>query len=301
MQQIVTIDIGGTHVRFALAGIGANSVISLGEPTTFLTADYPSLERAWAAFGVRLGQALPHAVAISFAGPVHGEVLKLTNSSWLIRPATAGASLGVETATLINDFAAVGHAIAHVGSEHFRHVCGPGIALPERGTISIVGPGTGLGVAHVLRTASGYHVNETEGGHADFSPLDAVEDRIVATLRARYRRVSAERLASGPGLKNIYDVIARRDPLRKSYDDDLLWAAALDGSDTFASLALDRFCLCLGAVAGDIALAQGGKGVVMPAAWVFTWRTGWHSRASRCASPPRAGSRHSCLPFRSRC
>lgn len=263
MKQIVTIDIGGTHVRFALAGISGRSVSSLGEATTFLTAEYPSLRQAWAAYGEKRGSPLPDAVAISFAGPVHGEVLKLTNSSWIIRPADAGASLGVATSTLVNDFAAVGHAVAHVGPEQFKHVCGPNVDLPSVGTISIIGPGTGLGVANVLRTPDGYHVNETEGGHVDFAPLDAVEDRIAGALRARFRRVSAERVASGPGLRNIYDVIAKGYEDRKGYDDDTLWAAALDGSDSLAQVALDRFCLSLGAVAGDVTLTQGGVGVVI--------------------------------------
>lgn len=263
MKDIVAIDIGGTHARFAIARIDGDSVASLGEATTFQTADFPSLAQAWAAFERQCGQPLPKAVAISFAGPVHGKVLKLTNSGWLIRPAEAGPTLGIETQTLINDFAAVGHAIAHVGPEHLRHVCGPDTPLPDEGTISIIGPGTGLGVAHVLLTDDGYHVNETEGGHMDFSPLDAVEDRIVEALRGKFRRVSAERIAAGPGLRNIYDVIGADDPRRRSYDDDALWLAALGGRDELAGIALDRFCLSLGAVAGDVALVQGGSGVVI--------------------------------------
>lgn len=37
----------------------------------------------------------------------------------------------------------------------------------------------------------------------------------------------------------------------------------MGGNDTLAAAALDRFCLSLGAVVGDIALAQGGSGVVI--------------------------------------
>ncbi len=263
MKDIVTIDIGGTHVRFAIAQIDGRRVASLGEATTFQTADFPSLAEAWKAYGESLGTALPKAVAISFAGPVHGEVLKLTNNGWLIRPADAGASLGVESGTLINDFAAVGHAIANVAPDQLGHVCGPDVALPETGTISIIGPGTGLGVAHVLRLPGSYHVNETEGGHMDFSPLDALEDRIVAELRRKFRRVSAERMASGPALRSIYEVIAGDKGQHAYKDDDALWSAALEGSDELAVVALERFCLCLGAITGDIALAQGGSGVVI--------------------------------------
>lgn len=264
MTEIATIDIGGTHVRFALATIINSSVASLGDALTLETRDYENLQRAWVNFETWLGRALPRAVAISFAGPLHGEVLKLTNSPWVIRPAMIPETLGVESWTLVNDFGAVGHAVAHVGPEHLVHLCGPTTSLPAEGVISIIGPGTGLGVAHVLRHEHGYHVSETEGGHVNFAPLDSLEDRIVAAMRDRYRRVSAERIVSGPGLRNIYDVLRELEPGKHaSYGDADLWSAAIDRTDSLPVAALDRFCLCLGAVAGDIALAQGGAGVVI--------------------------------------
>ncbi len=263
MKRVVTIDIGGTHARFAIAEIAGGAVASLGEATILLTDDYPSLESAWSAFADRLGRPLPDAVGISCAGPVRGDVLKLTNSSWIIRPASVAGSLGVGTVTIVNDFAAVGHAVANVGADRFVHVCGPNVDLPSLGTISIIGPRTGLGVAHVLRRGGSYHVNETEGGHMDFAPQDAVEDGIAELLRQRFGHVSAERVVAGPGLRNIYDAVAAGSEGRQDHDDDTLWAAALDGSERLAQVALDRFCLSLGAVAGDVALTQGGSGVVI--------------------------------------
>lgn len=264
-MHIVAVDIGGTNVRFADAVVERGHVRSLGEAVTFKTGAFPSLERAWQAYGETLDHPLPKGVAISFAGPVHGDVLKLTNSPWVIRPALVKQALGVDRITLINDFAAVGHTVAHVAPEHLRHICGPDRPLPELGTISIVGPGTGLGVAHVLRQDGGaYHVAETEGGHVEFAPLDALEDMIAQSLRSRFGRVSAERIVSGLGLNNLYDVLFEResDPGRRHRDDEL-WIAALAGDDRIAVAALERFCLSLGAVAGDIALAQGGAAVVI--------------------------------------
>jgi glucokinase len=48
-----------------------------------------------------------------------------------------------------------------------------------------------------------------------------------------------------------------------SRDDKTIWQEALEGTDSIALAALDRFCLALGAVAGDLALAHGAKGVVI--------------------------------------
>ncbi len=238
--------------------------MSLGEPITLKTADHASFQLAWQEFGRRAGIELPNELAIAFAGPVGGEVLKLTNNPWVIRPYLMKERLGVDRFTIVNDFGAVAHAVATLGEEHFQHLCGPDQALPAEGVISVVGPGTGLGVAALLRKRDHYDVIETEGGHVDFAPLDSLEDKILKQLRRHFRRVSVERVASGQGLWNLYEAlgaIEKRDLV--FHDDKELWPAALEGSDGLAAAALDRLCLSLGAVAGDMALAQGASAVVI--------------------------------------
>ena len=265
MRTIASADIGGTHARFALARIDGGRVASLGEPVTLKTAEYASFERAWEEFGRRIDQPLPNELAIAFAGPVDGQLLKLTNNPWIIRPALLSGRLGLDRFTVVNDFGAVAFAVATIEEAAYHHVCGPDVKLPNEGVISIVGPGTGLGVAALLRHADGsYDPIESEGGHVDFAPLDAIEDRVLVELRRSFRRVSVERLASGRGLVNIYEALGAIEnrPLGIR-DDKALWTAALDGSDSLAAAALDRLCLILGAVTGDIALAQGAKAVVI--------------------------------------
>ncbi|WP_068076788.1 glucokinase [Novosphingobium lentum] len=263
-MQLVAVDIGGTHARFALAEVEAGRVVDLGEATTLKTADHASFQLAWEEFGRLSGGKLPEAAGIAIAAPVVGDVIKMTNNPWIIRPALVEEKLGVSRHVLINDFAAVGHAVAQAGPEHFLHLCGPEADLPGAGTISIVGPGTGLGVAHIWRGNGGYHVQSTEGGHIDFAPLDGIEDAILARLRHRYRRVSAERVVSGPGIVDIYETLASIEgrPFTQRNDREL-WTLGASGEDSLAAAAVDRFCLSLGSVAGDIALAQGGTALVM--------------------------------------
>ena len=264
MRQIAVADVGGTHARFALADIESGTVVSLGEPETLKTAEYASFQTAWEEFGRRKQIDLPKELAIAFAGPVGGEMLKLTNNPWVIRPALIYERLGVDRYTIVNDFGAVGYAVATLGDEHFRHLCGPETALPAEGVISIVGPGTGLGVAALLKRAGRYEVMETEGGHVDFAPLDSLEDKILTQLRRNFRRVSVERVAAGQGLWNLYEALGAIEGRNLTFHDDKeLWAAALVGSDSLANAALDRLCLSLGAVAGDLALAQGANAVVI--------------------------------------
>jgi len=264
LTEIVAVDIGGTHARFAIARVQGGRVAHLDDEVTLKTAEHASLQTAWEDFGRRLGRPLPPAAAIAIAGPIQGEVLKLTNNPWVIRPALIPSKLGAERYSLVNDFGAVAHAVAQLDDDRFTHLCGPNVPLPSNGVVSIVGPGTGLGVAQLLRRNGHYHVIETEGGHIDFAPLDSLEDRILAHLRKHFRRVSVERIVSGQGLPNIYEALAAiEDRTIQIRDEKALWQAAMDGKDSLAAAAFDRFCLSLGAVAGDIALAQGATGVVI--------------------------------------
>lgn len=264
MKRIAVADVGGTHARFALADIDGGRVVSLGESVKLQTADHASFQLAWQEFGRRKNIELPHELALSFAGPVGGPVLKLTNNPWVIRPSLMKERLGVERFTIVNDFGAVGYAVATLPDEHFRHLCGPKRPIPESGIVSIIGPGTGLGVAALLKRSGSYDVIETEGGHVDFAPLDNLEDQILTELRRNFRRVSVERIASGRGLWNLYEAIGAIEGKSLTYHDDReLWAAALGGNDSLANAALDRFCLTLGSVAGDMALAQGANCVVI--------------------------------------
>lgn len=264
-MELVAVDIGGTHARFAIATKGDDGTITLDEPVTLHTSDHASFQTAWEDYRERKGGTLPPRVAMAIAGPVGGDVIRFTNNPWIIRPAMVPEKLGVDSYKLVNDFEAVAHAVARAGNDLFLHLAGPEGPLPAEGRLTVMGPGTGLGVAHLYREASGlYRVSATEGGHIDFAPLDSIEDAILARLRKRHTRVSVERVVAGPAIVDIYETLAALE--HKSVpelDDVAIWTAGMEGTDSLAAAAVDRFCLSLGSVAGDLALAQGAAGVVI--------------------------------------
>ena len=263
--ELVAVDIGGTHARFAIATIADDGTITLGEPETLHTKDHVSFQIAWENFRERMGGTIPKAVAMAIAGPVGNEVIRFTNNPWIIRPALVKEKLGVERFAIVNDFEAVAHAVARASEDQFVHLAGPEGSLPGTGRLTVIGPGTGLGVAHLYREESGtYRVSATEGGHIDFAPLDSIEDAILARLRRRHNRVSVERVVAGPAISDIYQTLAALEGKPVAEEDDIaIWKRGQDGSDSLAAAAVDRFCLSLGSVAGDMALAQGAKGVVI--------------------------------------
>lgn len=264
MGRLVCADIGGTHARFALAEVADGIVTSISEATTLATADFANLEQAWQHFAQLVASPLPNAAALGVASPIRGDILKFTNSPWVIDRREIAEALGIERSVIVNDFEAVGHAVALAGSGDFTPVAGPTRSPQTPGLTSIIGPGTGLGIAQLLRLPNGYHVQASEGGHTGFAPVDAVDDLILSRLRQQHDRVSVERVVSGAGLGVVYQAIAAMEGVAVDpIDDKALWTLALGGEDPLASAALDRFCMLLGGVAGDIALVQGAHEVVI--------------------------------------
>lgn len=263
-MEVVAVDIGGTHARFAIAEVEGGRVVHLGEPVTQKVAEHATFPLAWAAFAEQLNRPVPRAAAIALASPINPELIKLTNNPWIIRPPLIKERLDVDAYSLINDFGAIGHAVGQLDGDAYVHLCGPDVPFPERGSLTVCGPGTGLGVAQVFREAGEYHVISTEGGHQDYAPLDEIDDAIIRRLRPTYTRVSAERVCAGPGLVHIYETLAQIEGKPFVHlDDKRLWQLAFEGGDKLAVAALDRFCVSLGGVAGDLALAHGPTGVVI--------------------------------------
>ncbi|HWT99195.1 MAG TPA: glucokinase, partial [Terriglobales bacterium] len=135
-----------------------------------------------------------------------------------------------------------------------------GSAIPGA-PMAIVAPGTGLGVASVVFGPAGRTIVTSEGGHAGLASLGNHYDDIIAILRRRYGRVSAERVLSGAGLVNLHQAInALEGDATPHWTPSEVTAAALDGSSPACRAAMDAFCAFLGAVAGDIALTFGARG-----------------------------------------
>jgi glucokinase len=89
-------------------------------------------------------------------------------------------------------------------------------------------------------------------------------DGLVATLGARHGGVSAERLAAGPAISDIYLALGGEDNSEADpAEDKSIWARGISGEDPLAAEAVGRFCKLLGGVAGDLALAHGAHGVVI--------------------------------------
>jgi glucokinase len=255
-NQILVGDVGGTHARFAVvepSEAGPWRILhrlDLAERfATFNDALRSYLERA----GVT---PLPRLAAIAVAGPVAAGTARFTNRGWEISE-RALREVGFERALLINDFAALALAVDLLDEKHL-HPIGPLRKGVERGTITILGAGTGFGVSCLARYGDRAVPMASEGGHMSFAPGDAA----LQLLWKREGRVSIERILSGDGLEHLYRTLeqlaGRATPALTAAE---ISAAALR-NEAGPRAALTMFCSIYGAVAGDLALAHGARGGV---------------------------------------
>jgi len=295
VTDVAVADIGGTHARFALATVENGVVVSLSDPLTLRTEDQPDFDSAWTEFG-RVSGPLPPAAAIAIAGPVLGSRARMTNGQWVLDLETMRGALHLDALTVLNDFAAVAHAAANLPPDQFAHVAGPNRPLPEQGTITVVGPGTGLGIAHFHRFEGGYRVQSTEGGHVGFAPQDELDDRMLAALRAKHGRVVTERIHAGPGILHIYEALGGTE----LKDARTIWERGISADDMIARQAVDRFCASLGTVAGDYALSHGASAVVLAGGVGFRLRDILPSSAfgERFRAKPRYEDMMAAIPVR---
>jgi glucokinase len=236
----------------------------LGAVRHYRTADHEGLQSAWRAFARDEGGALPSGAAIGVAAPIEGQVLRFMNSPWRIETRGLAEKLGLEQMLLLNDFGAIAHAVSALEEDELAPIAGPEGPLPAEGVITVLGPGTGLGVAILVRRDGRTEVIETEGSHIGFAPLNEEEQRIAEDLRGAYGRASIERLVSGPGLYDLYRSLGGQD--FEVGDAAGLWAAALEGRDPVAGQALEHLVKAFGSAAGDLALAHGAMGVAISSA-----------------------------------
>ena len=260
-------DIGGTNARFALADLDSGPLL-LREQQSLQAADFASVQHAAKHYLASVG-AKPTRASIAVACPVTGDEIRLTNRAWAFSQSELQRNLGLDELKVLNDFGAVAYAIPALEAQDRVLLHGSDV-LPPRGPVSVIGPGTGFGVALLIGDPRSWHVVETEGGHVSFAPQGEEELAIARWISARFGRCSTERLLCGSGISHIdaalaagTDLSVPADWAKHLRDPATIVAAALDGEDVFARRTLARFCAVLGSVAGDAALIHGARTVMI--------------------------------------
>src|SRR5206468_3123334 len=68
----------------------------------------------------------------------------------------------------------------------------------------VMGVGTGLGVAYLVKDGEGFREIPGESGHAGFAPASAQQAGLWQAIFQSHGRVSAEDIVSGTGLTHVF-------------------------------------------------------------------------------------------------
>ncbi len=259
-ERVLVGDIGGTNARFAVAEL-TGAAPRLRAAKSYPVAGHPGMQAALEQYFADTGESRPDSAVIAVAGPVTDGATALTNGAWSFSE-TALRAMGFSATKLINDYTALALGVGHLESGDLKPL-GPVETGRPDATLAILGAGTGLGVAALVRSQGQQAVAVTEGGHIGFAPGDEVEIEVLRILTRQHGRVSLERILSGAGMGDLYRALGQIEGMESEPKGaPEIVAAALAEADPLCVRTLERFCAIYGSAAGDLALAYGARGGV---------------------------------------
>ena len=277
--MIIAADIGGTKTNVALLepprGHGdANKPSVLVARAKYQSSQHSGLTAILSDFlsTYDIAPRSVRRVCAGVAGPVVEGHVETPNLPWSVNAAELKAALGVGAVTLINDLEATAERAATLTEADVfvlnrgRRPAGP---LTNG---SVIAAGTGLGMALLHPIDGAWWPVPSEGGHVDLAPRNELEMDLLRDMLARHKRVSVERVVSGPGLLALYEFFVDRK--EQTPNPDVLAAlhapnadaprivseAALEGRCPVANSALDTFVSFYGACAGNLGLMSVSTG-----------------------------------------
>ena len=259
--MILAGEIGATRTRLAAFDADGNK-LQLVVEKTYLSQEHGGLPEMITTFIKTEGIPVQSA-CFGVAGPVTAGRSKISNLPWTIDSRELANQLKLNSVGLINDLEAYAYGIDALESKDF-------ITLSEgaedaEGNRAVISARTGLGVAGMYWDGFRHHPFACEGGHADFSPRNKPEMELLDYLQGKHRRVSCERILSGPGIKNIYDFLRDtkkveepkelREQMNEAPDPPaLISKLAAEGKTPICDQTMSLFVSIYGAETGNCAL-----------------------------------------------
>jgi glucokinase len=208
--MILAGDIGGTNTTLAILDEHDGKFTIVGRKR-YPSSDLPGLNDALVDFlGSEPARSCQLSVCcLSGAGPVSGNICRMTNVAWTIDGNAVQRSTGIRT-FVINDFSAICYALplidTHPQIETFTLPHTNGSQPESQGPVrAVVGAGTGLGTGYLIEDNGHYTAHPSEAGHSAFSAVDAeMSDLQLYLDRTFGERQGAEQFVSGQGIRNIY-------------------------------------------------------------------------------------------------
>ncbi len=259
-KMLLAGDVGGTKTFMGLFSLSSGT-LELVRSASYENKNFGGFDAVVSEFLERGGPVAVEAASFGIASPVVGGRGTLTNLGWTIDSSGLAARFGIQKVGLVNDLVATAWGTVVLSEEDF-YTLQAGVQRP--GNSAVIASGTGLGEAAIFREGSTFLPSSSEGGHADFAPRNSVEIELLQHLMRQWGHASYERVLSGPGIVNIYDLFrakrggAESKHLLERFEKEgaakVISEEGLSGGDDNCVDALELFISIYGAEAGNLAL-----------------------------------------------
>jgi len=253
-------DIGGTNARFSLE----TRPFHYEQTKTVECKNYLTLAQCVLEYIAHVNMQIHH-IALSLPGQIIDDTLFMINNPW------HGQSIqktrqktGMNNFIVLNDWHALALSIPYIPRNHLTQVGGtdePDMNKP----IIVIGPGTGLGMATLIKhPIEGFFAIASEGARSSFSPVNQEEIELWQFIHNRFNHVSVERFLSGPGLQLIYEALCSQQciPITRLPTPAAITEMGITGTNLLCKRTLDIFCRILGTVASNLAVIVNAFGGV---------------------------------------
>ena len=165
----------------------------------------------------------------------------------------------VSRVNIVNDFVAKALSVPVLSRNYIEQVLG-GLEIADQVT-AVMGPAQGFGCAFLMPDGlGGWVANHCEGGHASFSPNNALEIEILKILMTRFGHVSYERIVSNLGPSHLWQALDEIEgPVAHTPSLEEIIYLAKEG-DERALRVMHIFTEVFATAASDMAVMQGARG-----------------------------------------
>lgn len=245
-MTVLVADIGGTNSRLALA----DEYGALHAARRFSNDAFQGFGEVLIQYQAQCDTTGVSGCCIAIAGPVSGTMARLTNREWNFSTSDfAGQLPGVAPASvlLVNDLAALGHALPTLKSDQIDVVRDAGARWLSNDQALVAGLGTGFNICLVKGEDAVPAVIESELGHASLPANVArlLQEEIGA---AALEFDCCEALFSGRGLSRLFGILSRGEEL----DGGHILSAYVQGDAGQATATVEIMANLLGVFAREL-------------------------------------------------
>ena len=194
MEKTLLIDLGGTHMRFAVLSIENNKIDSVNKKKLQLEDKLDAfLDDILAENKNQIKNLI-----LSIAGPKLYGTIEMTNKTLKIDANKLKEKFNLKNCLILNDWEAIAYSYPSLKSDNLINLINPKTNFYNNNVL-FFGPGTGLGVSLLIDEK---YVQSTEVGNINLGVNELVGDELASTNQ--FSKI--EDTISGTGISKIYEL-----------------------------------------------------------------------------------------------